>query len=228
MADLPPSPTALPHPKLQQSMLCQAVGECVLAWAEVEHQLVGIFVQEVVRQSQNKQRWVVAHGIWSAVINFEARLRMIDNVIDANFSEKTSRRYKQLNAHWRRLHNYVQKMSSKRNEIAHGEMFNFDDKEMKIVPYATTRPFREGLSIGEIRKRTMLFLALREALRWFDFSFLALGRPSARQLGLKPLPTPRLILELRKEEQDRIRAARIRQRMKARRRPSHRKQRSHR
>jgi hypothetical protein len=51
-------------------------------------------------------------------------------------------------------------MGRLRNEIAHGTMMNVDSKEMRIIPYTTTIPFREGISINDVQKRTRLFVEL--------------------------------------------------------------------
>ncbi len=44
-----------------------------MAWASVEHILHEVFVRQVIHQSRNENRFVVARGIWSVVISFEAR-----------------------------------------------------------------------------------------------------------------------------------------------------------
>ena len=61
---------------VQTTTLSLAVGNCLMAWANVEHTMHELFVAQVVRQSRNKQRFVIARGIWSVIISFEARLRM--------------------------------------------------------------------------------------------------------------------------------------------------------
>jgi hypothetical protein len=124
-----------------------------MAWAQVEHTLHQKFVQQLVRQSRNKQRFVIASGVWSAVISFEARLRMVDAAIGGSLFEEEAKHHKLVSTDWRLLKNYTVKMSSFRNEIAHGTIMNFDNKEMMIVPYATAVPFRGGISITEVQAR---------------------------------------------------------------------------
>jgi hypothetical protein len=212
---------------VQRAIICAAAGECLMGWAEVEQALHSIFVDQVVRQSKSKQRYVLAHNIWSTVISFDARSKLVETAIDANFSHLKSRRYRQLRTYWHLLYNYVVSMSKLRNEIAHGTVVNWDD-EIKIAPFFTNRPVRNAVSFEEIGRRTDQFAKLAEAIRWFNHEFLIRWRPSPRQFGLKPRPTPHLVRQLRKEEVTRNRDARKRQRMKAQRRTFRRKSRSHR
>jgi hypothetical protein len=53
---------------------------------------------------------------------------------------------------WRLVFNSITKMSSLRNEAAHGMLANFDGKEVKVMPYGTDRLKRkEPLTIGELK-----------------------------------------------------------------------------
>jgi hypothetical protein len=99
----------------QSAALLLAVGNCLMAWSNVEHSLHGLFVSQVVRQSRNKQRYVIARGIWSEVISFEARLRMTTAAINGTLFKLEERRYQVAKADWKLLSNYIGKMNSFRN-----------------------------------------------------------------------------------------------------------------
>jgi Protein of unknown function (DUF3892) len=204
----------------QRAMLANAIGECLMSWAAVERQLHHAFVHELVRQSRNKNRWVVAKSIWSTIISFEARLRMIDGAINANLHMNNSKRAVRLKKDWRLLYNYIGRMSGLRNEIAHGEMMNFDDKEMKIAPYSTTIPFRGGIPIQEVINRTNSFAELSLAISWLHSSCLARWKTSSGRGRLMPTPAHNLILQLRKIARDQKGRSK-----KGKRRPSHQKRR---
>jgi hypothetical protein len=197
MIDLPKEHFTSQPLQVQQIALSHAVGNCLMAWAQVEHTLHEKFVTQLVRQSRNKQRFVIARAVWSAVISFEARLRMVDAAIGGTLFQLETKRCKLVASDWRLLKNYTARMSSLRNEIAHGTMMNFDNKEMKIVPYATAIPFREGISIIEVYDRTNLFNELDKALNWHDLAFSSLWKPPLRRLVLNQQPIPDLILRLR-------------------------------
>ena len=170
-----------------------------MAWAEVEHILHEMFVVNAVHRSRNKNRYVVARGVWSAVLSFEARLKMVDASLLGNLWDKKSRRYLKAKDDWRLLYNYIVKMSSLRNEIAHGTIMNYDNKEMKLTPYATTIPPREGISLTEVQNRANLFVELSRALGWLDFSFSMYWKPKLKRTVLAQQPIPDLVLRLRKQ-----------------------------
>jgi hypothetical protein len=206
----------------QQAILSHAVGTCLMAWAAVEHTLHEMFVRQIIHQSRNKNRFVVARGVWSVVISFEARLKMVDASINANLYNSTTQHSKKLAADWRLLKNYTTKMSILRNEIAHGTIMNRDNKEMIITPYATTIPFRQGISITEVGNRTRLFMELNAALQWLQLFVSSGWKPKLKRAVLNQQPIPGLILTLRHQ------ASRSRKEMKGTRKPSGRRPRPHR
>ena len=211
----PPSIDPVAQPlQVQQAILSHAIGTCLMAWANVEHILHEMFVRQVVFQSRNKNRFVVARSIWSVIISFEARLKMVDASINANLWHAKTRRSQQLSADWRLLKNYVTKMSSLRNEIAHGTIMNRDNQEMIVTPYATSIPFRGGISIAEIGSRTKPFLELHDALRWLEF-LSSTWKPKLTRAVLNQRPTPDLMVMLRRQ------AAGSRKGKKGSRKPSH-------
>jgi hypothetical protein len=207
--------------QVQRAHLSHAVGECLMAWAQVEHELHEIFVRQVIFRSRNKNRWVMARAVWSAVVSFEARLAMVSKSIEGNLERLDTRKFKKVKDDWRLLYNYISKRVSLRNEIAHGTMMNFNT-EMRIVPYATTIPFREGISISEIHKRAALFVELIRTLEWFSICLAALWKPSLKRSVLLQVQIPDLVLRLR------IQAARSRGEKKKQNQSSHRKRRAHR
>jgi hypothetical protein len=124
---------------------------------------------------------------------------MVDVSIAGNLYKEDTRRCRTVREDWRLLKNYVVKMSSLRNEIAHGTMMNYDNKEMMITPYATSIPFRDGISISEVNNRAQLFIELDSALKWHELAFAALWKTKLRRLVLNQQPTPDLVLRLRKQ-----------------------------
>lgn len=207
----------------QRIHLSHAAGECLMAWATVEHALHDLFGAQIIRQSTNKNRYFVARIIWSTVINFDVRLRLVDATIEANFSKMKSRSYIQAKKDWHLLYIYTISMSKKRNEIAHGTMMNYDNKEMRITPYATAIPVRNGVRFEEVLQRILQFNELFGSISWIARFFAAQRRSRIRRRGLLPRSIPPLVLRLRKEARDRNRAARIRQQKKKQRKPSRRK-----
>jgi hypothetical protein len=222
MTDLPPgqlTPTPLQN---QQAALTLAVGSCLMAWSGVEFELLHLFIDQVVRQSRNKQRYVIARGIWSAIISFEAKLRMVDASINGSLWKLEEKRFKAARDDWRLLFNYTKTMASLRNEIAHGTIMNRDNKEMVIIPYATSIPFKEGISIQKVIDRTTLFVELRPVLSWFSWLLASFWKRNLRRLVLTEHPTPDLILRLRKQAAQ-SRGHQTLKRKQARRAPSRRK-----
>jgi hypothetical protein len=206
---------------VQRALLAHAVGYCLAAWSGVEGQLHEMFLRQVIFRSRNKNKWVMARFVWSAIISFEGRLNMLDGSITGNLWQLDTRKYKKVKDDWRLIYNYIGKRVSLRNEIAHGTMVNFNT-EMMIVPYATSHPWRDGISIQAINDRAKLFIELDFALQWLSLCLSALWKPSLKRHVLNQRPTPDLVLRLRAE------AARSRKGKKARRQSSHRKRRAHR
>ena len=94
MTDLPPPHFTTQPLSVQRAMLSHAVGEFLLAWSQVEHSLHEKFCTQLVRQSRNKQRWVIARSVWSQVISFEARLNMTTAAINGTLYNLNTRRFK--------------------------------------------------------------------------------------------------------------------------------------
>ncbi len=149
-------------------------------------------------------------------------MKMVDASINGNLWNVTTKHSQKLAADWRLLKNYVAKMSILRNEIAHGTIMNLDNKEMIIVPYATTIPFRGGISIAEIGNRTKLFIELHDAVQWLELFSSSGWKPKLKRAVLSQRPTPSLILTLRDQ------AARSRKGTKGPQKPSRKKSRRHR
>lgn len=226
MADLSPENFKSQSLQVQQIALSLAIGTCLMSWANVEQVLHEIFVQRLVRQSRNKNRWVIARSIWSVIISFEARLRMVDAAFNSDIHGRKSRRYERLRTDWRLLYNYASSMSKLRNEIAHGTVMVFDDnktKETKVAPYATTIPFRGGISIVDVYNRAKLFTELAQTFDRLEASS-ARWKAGPRRYVLIREPTPDLILRLRKQKAQHDRS---RKQKKARRARPHRKSRAH-
>jgi hypothetical protein len=195
MTEAAPPPVDL---STQNVLIVHAVGENLMAWASLEFELHELFVRQLIFESTNKNRYTIARSVWSAILAFDDRLKMVDAAMQANIANE------QIRADWRLLFNYTKKMSTFRNEAAHGMVANYDHKEMMIMPYATSIPVKKApLSITELKRRTSLFIALHENLQWLSLRMSLLLKPNAE---LEARKTPDLIETLRKQA-DRTRAS---------------------
>jgi hypothetical protein len=96
---------------------------------------------------------------------------------------------------WALLKNHTAKMSEFRNEAAHGMLANFDNQEMKIMPYGTDILKRkEALTVEILKARTKLFVDLQTAISWFHSSTSNQIKPSPH---FHNMPVPETILDLR-------------------------------
>jgi hypothetical protein len=188
MSETPETKPSLP---VQNALIVHAVGECLMAWAMAEESVHELFVQQLVAKSDNPNRFTVARSVWFCIIAFDSRLKMADAAVKANIRDPETL------ADWRLLLNYTTRMSALRNEVAHGMLANFDNTEMKIMPYGTDMLKRkEPLTLGELKRRTGLFVALESALSWFSWS-------TSNQLKPNPhfatMPVPEVITTLREQ-----------------------------
>ena len=94
-------PKTLPLP-VQTAYMISAIGECLMAWATVEAQLYFLFTSQMVHQSENPQRYVLAGNVWSAIISFETKMQVLHGVVDANIKDATAR------DNWGLIFNYCQ------------------------------------------------------------------------------------------------------------------------
>jgi hypothetical protein len=180
-----------PSLPVQNALIVHAVGECLMAWAMAEETVHELFVQQLVTKSENPNRYTVARSVWFCIIGFDSRLKMADAAIKGNITDAATL------ADWRLLLNYTTKMSSLRNEAAHGMLANFDNKEMKIMPYGTDMLKRtEPLTIAELKRRTELFVELEKALSWFQWSASNQIKPNPH---FGTIPVPELVTALRKQ-----------------------------
>jgi len=182
-------PKTLPLP-VQTAYMISAIGECLMAWATAEAQLYFLFTAQMVHQSENPQRYIVAGNVWSAIISFETKMRVLHGVIDANIKDSTARE------NWALIYNYVTMMVGKRNEVAHGTIVNVDDKEIVLQPFQWHIPHkRKALSLVQLKKRTADFVELHDTLAWISLQFSLLVKPCPKMHQ----PTPDLVLRLQKQ-----------------------------
>jgi len=173
--------------------LVHAAGECLMAWASFEFYLHEMFVTEVILDSTNPQRYMVARGIWSVVVSFEARLKLVDVAITSNI------RNEQVLRDWKLLRSHTLRMSALRNEIAHGSAVNVDNQRMMIRPYSTSISSKaELVDHAEIIKRIHAFSELQAGIDWLSLCISALRRPDVREhFGDRVQSPPDLIVRLR-------------------------------
>lgn len=188
MTETPQTNPSLP---VQNALVVHAVGECLMAWAMAEEATHELFVQQLVTKSDNPNRFTVARSVWFSVIGFDSRLRMADAAIKGNIKDASTL------ADWRLLLNYTIKMSTLRNEAAHGMLANFDGVEIKVMPYGTDMLKRkEPLTMTELKCRTALFIDLEKAISWFQWS---VGNQIKPNEHFATMPVPEIVTTLRKQ-----------------------------
>ena len=173
--------------------LVHAAGECLMAWASFEFYLHEMFVTEVILDSTSPHRYMVARGIWSVVVSFEARLKLVDVVIRSNIRDE------QVLRDWKLIRSYTLRMSALRNEIAHGSAVNVDNQRMMIHPYSTSISSKAKLvDHAEIITRIRAFSELQAGIEWLSLCISALRRPDIRKhFGDRVHSPPDLIVRLR-------------------------------
>ncbi len=99
--------------------ICFAIGEAMLAWAQLEMSLYGIFAF-----SLNSKRERGADATWSTLTGFRLKLELTDKLLVAAKIEKHDP------TAWEKLKTSCGKKSKQRNAIAHGTLF-YDHNENK-------------------------------------------------------------------------------------------------
>ncbi|UWU90163.1 hypothetical protein [Bradyrhizobium sp. CB1015] len=173
--------------------LVHAAGECLMAWASFEFYLHEMFVSEVILDSKNPQRYVLARGVWSVVVSFEARLKLVDVAIKSNIRDE------QVLRDWKLLRSHILRISALRNEIAHGAAVNFDNRQMMIQPYLTVINSKaKPLDHAEIVNRRLSFIETQAGIDWLSLCISALRRPDVREhFADRVQAPPDLVVRLR-------------------------------
>lgn len=174
--------------ELQTYALAQAIGWALSTWTIIETNLTRLFLTVSEMRDLNK-----AHLVMEAVVSFDARLKMVCNLMDVvNWADNER-------AIWKRLVKRLRAQQSRRNELAHFQFVNVSDGQ-KTTPYVSPY-FSQGAALrGEIKKltekeiwdREARFRSLAVAIGWFADAAKSLKRPKTRL----PEDTP-LIAEIR-------------------------------
>lgn len=175
-------------PIQQEEEIQQAIGECMLAWSEIEIQLCQIFGHLIEEET--------AYTVWDSVISFEAKLNSLSSVLYLKLKNEELLRI------WPKLARRISKKAKKRNEIAHAALAeNNQDQwtKMVLVPYLSFIKLEKQnyLTAKEIRERTASFHELMNCLNWFLFAAFPSETPSG-QVRLQQVPD--LILRFRNSD----------------------------
>lgn len=187
------------HPDLwpldrQRSRIHQAIGEFQMAWATVETELQFLFSAFMIIDSKNPQRYMVADEIWSVVVSFETRLKILNAIIRVNIPDKDL-----LNEVWSPLFNYIIVLSNKRNQVAHGGIFQQNQKIL-LQPFHTSHTRKNPpISIVGLEHWRGRFIELQRAIEWMALKFSLILNPRPELAKLDRAQMPDLVLRLQKQ-----------------------------
>jgi hypothetical protein len=170
----------------------EAIGFCLMAWANVEFQLQFLFR---VALGGNP---VTAHEIWSSPRAFEARLNIL------NVAVKNCARKEEASNDWALLRNYTISLSKLRNQIAHATLISENGEKIVLEPYLiVTRPNRT-IERLEVLRRADLFLELSGSINWLQHEKVGPHSPPLQaKLAKLAWQEPDLVLRLRNEDAQR-------------------------
>ena len=164
------------------------IGMALMAWARVEVALLDLFVHQIARGSRNRSSLSAAYNAWAAVVSFDAKLQMLNGILEANLEQRSKKRET-----WSLLYSHTKSLASQRNQIAHGRIFT-SPTEATLQPFAAIWPPRhDSLSRQDIMIRTVRFWRLADAIKWF-----------AGTLSKRPTKTPAQIHDLVQELRNRV------------------------
>lgn len=171
----------------QKRRMAEAVGHCMLAFANVEITLTLIF------------RWAVGgpapvcDSILSEARSFELRSTIIHNAVKYRLHSRG-----QPVDDWNLLYNHLVRLSGRRNQVAHATLLiDVDLKEVLLEPFFVLSQQKPRLSLSDVEGRAPEFVEMNDALMWFSAEVDAL-HPA--QISF---PVSKLLVRLRVEEQQR-------------------------
>jgi hypothetical protein len=171
-------------------LLDEAVGRCILEWAEVEFELSIIF--QLIQGAVSGRDNAIAHSILGAVRSFEARLLMIHMAMQARIPDPDD----PLRSDWKLFYNYCTSQCQLRNQIAHASRVSNPAKgEPSLIPFFNVANLREHIDREEVERRAEAFRELARALGWLTQSV----RERLPNEPKYPRPIPDLLLRLRSE-----------------------------
>jgi len=148
--------------------LSHAIGECLMAWSEVEWNLCLLYC-ECVSPKKGKFFNPDPHAaIFDSVISIDARMDMVRAIIDWKISSNEAPKLKvDSAAAWKILRAKIRKKYSKRNEVAHSSAVQYSDKDgrqkVELQPFSTYSSFSSKsnfLTLDDLRERKRSFRLL--------------------------------------------------------------------
>ncbi|MBV5257497.1 hypothetical protein FLX56_03550 [Synechococcus moorigangaii CMS01] len=91
---------------------CMAIGQALIAWAQLENRLEAVFTISLQTSSSES-----AHAVWASLSGFRARLDVTDGALKVNSPSS------QIQERWSKIKERCRKKSLRRNDLAHGTMF---------------------------------------------------------------------------------------------------------
>ena len=156
--------------------LAQAAGYALSTWTIIETNLTKLF--QIISELPDGNK---AHLIMEAIISFDARLKVVSNIMDVFPWADEEREI------WGLLVNRIQKQQKRRNQLAHFMIINVSDGAVtnaRLSPfYSQGAAFRNELTllaVTDIEERSRRFRDLANAVNWFGAAAMQLkNKPEA-------------------------------------------------
>jgi len=147
---------------VEQTRLILGIGECIVAWSNLEHKLADLFSFLVESEGPPLDY------IWYSIISFEARMKCL------NAACKKGIRDEDLIYLWSKLATKITRNVRKRNQLAHSTLVGDDKRPGKsfLAPYYTGDQFNDKqtmLTVEAVLEIRDSFLELDRAIGWFTY-----------------------------------------------------------
>lgn len=177
--------------------LTQAVGACVVSWANIESRLFMLFTSALGSDSL-----VIADAIFASPRSFEARSTMVHAVVKIRLDGRPALH------DWNLLFNHVLRLNGMRNEVVHATQIEVTGKGVLLQPYFRAFKKLSPLTAEDVARRAEQFIELDRALAYFLFAhFVRPKMPPTIPLE----PEPRLLRRLRTQDAQRREGQRAQQ-----------------
>jgi hypothetical protein len=170
------------------------VGECIMAWAQAENQLMDIWRIASGRDSS------FALTVWDRLKSFDAKLQILNSVMQKHPDT-------QIKSDWTLLNAEVSSCYKKRNRVAHSTMVAKVERiadEEEVVAWGVAPFFSQlngpttALSADDLKKQTAHIIFVSGALEWLK-KLVELDLPSL-QRRRSEAPAHDLLLQLRMKD----------------------------
>jgi hypothetical protein len=156
-----------------RNAITQALGESIIAWSNLEHNLTLLFAFMVGPRAANIK-------ILTCVNSLEVRLSIINAAVEARCLDSASMHI------WQKIFNEIRKKAKHRNQLAHSTLFE-ESFGCCLVPfYKMDNNLSPKIRTRDIYERIGSFNQLAESVRWFADLVAAGGKVDARGLPPKP------------------------------------------